>query len=279
MKINVLTNPNYSLRKTARRDFGMSNTALKHRLYYGRRRKKFTVKEPDAETGLYYYGARYLDPKTARWLSGDPAMGEYVPGPGQEAGKLPGQGGVFNYVNLHSYHYAGNNPVKLVDPDGEQAGPPPAQQPNNLPPINIPYYREPAYQGMIARHKQMDDIASVVSSISNNALGILIDRIFLGGKFEKAANEFAIKVSIEFSNIKAEAIKMFKIDLNGHYSDQIIEQYVDFVNNSMTLNYSNQKELGPYEKTVILPKLTKAQALFELDMKSKMYKAKFNPSE
>ena len=28
-------------------------------------------------------------------------------------------GGVFNVVNLHVYHYAGNNPVKYVDPDGE----------------------------------------------------------------------------------------------------------------------------------------------------------------
>jgi hypothetical protein len=26
---------------------------------------------------------------------------------------------VFNYVNLHVYHYAGNNPVKYTDPDGE----------------------------------------------------------------------------------------------------------------------------------------------------------------
>jgi hypothetical protein len=25
---------------------------------------------------------------------------------------------VFNYVNLHVYHYVGNNPVKLSDPDG-----------------------------------------------------------------------------------------------------------------------------------------------------------------
>ena len=28
-------------------------------------------------------------------------------------------GGVFNTVNLHVYHYAGNNPVKYTDPDGE----------------------------------------------------------------------------------------------------------------------------------------------------------------
>jgi len=57
-------------------------------------------------------------------LSGDPALGEYVPEApiSDEArkrnGNLPGQGGVFNYVNLHVYHYAGNNPVKYTDPDG-----------------------------------------------------------------------------------------------------------------------------------------------------------------
>ena len=27
-------------------------------------------------------------------------------------------GGVYNVVNLHLYHYAGNNPVKYMDPDG-----------------------------------------------------------------------------------------------------------------------------------------------------------------
>jgi hypothetical protein len=28
-------------------------------------------------------------------------------------------GGVYNLVNLHVYHYAGNNPVKYTDPDGD----------------------------------------------------------------------------------------------------------------------------------------------------------------
>jgi hypothetical protein len=31
---------------------------------------------------------------------------------------MPGLGGVFNYVNMHVYHYSANNPIKYVDPDG-----------------------------------------------------------------------------------------------------------------------------------------------------------------
>ena len=80
--------------------------------------------ELDEETGLYYYGARYSDQRYSRWLSGDPAVNDYIPkAPIDDDAKkhnenLPGMGGVFNVVNLHLYHYAGNNPVKYVDPDG-----------------------------------------------------------------------------------------------------------------------------------------------------------------
>jgi RHS repeat-associated protein len=58
----------------------------------------FNGKELDGETGLYYYGARYYDPRTSIWQSVDPKadlMGGWSP-----------------------YNYALNNPVKLIDPDG-----------------------------------------------------------------------------------------------------------------------------------------------------------------
>ncbi|WYD81321.1 MAG: RHS repeat-associated core domain-containing protein [Candidatus Electrothrix gigas] len=39
----------------------------------------FTAKELDEETGLYYFGARYYDPRTSVWQTTDPILGDYLP--------------------------------------------------------------------------------------------------------------------------------------------------------------------------------------------------------
>ena len=58
----------------------------------------FNAKEFDEETGLYYYGARYYDPRVSLWISTD-------------AEEL-------KYPSVNSYCYVTNNPIKIKDPDG-----------------------------------------------------------------------------------------------------------------------------------------------------------------
>ncbi|MER5711648.1 SpvB/TcaC N-terminal domain-containing protein [Streptomyces sp. NPDC002122] len=72
---------------------------------------QFTGKELDAETGLYYYGARYYNPRTQLWASTDPVLPDYLDG-----GMA---GGIAEARNLAVYTYAHNNPVKLTDPTGK----------------------------------------------------------------------------------------------------------------------------------------------------------------
>jgi RHS repeat-associated protein len=64
------------------------------------KRYRFTNKERDDETGLYYFGVRYYAAWLGRWTSSDP--GDFVDG-------------------LNMYQYAQNNPVKLVDEEGYNA--------------------------------------------------------------------------------------------------------------------------------------------------------------
>jgi RHS repeat-associated protein len=73
----------------------------------------FNSKELDFDTGLYYFGARYYDPKMSVWQSADPVLASYM-------GGSP-NAGVYHPRNLGLYTYTWNNPVALRDPDGRWA--------------------------------------------------------------------------------------------------------------------------------------------------------------
>ncbi|RYZ05672.1 MAG: RHS repeat-associated core domain-containing protein, partial [Myxococcales bacterium] len=63
------------------------------------KRYRYTGKEKDDETGLYYHGARYYAPWLGRWTAADPA-------------------GLSGGLNL--FAYVGGNPINLQDPDGRK---------------------------------------------------------------------------------------------------------------------------------------------------------------
>ena len=64
----------------------------------------FNAKELDEETGLYFYGARYYDPRTSVWLSVDPLAEDFA--------------------GIGSYVYCFNSPVRFIDIDGLAPGDP-----------------------------------------------------------------------------------------------------------------------------------------------------------
>ena len=61
---------------------------------------KFNGKQFDEETGLYYYGARYLNPMTSLWYGVDPLAEKYV--------------------TTGGYIYTLDNPIRMIDLDGRE---------------------------------------------------------------------------------------------------------------------------------------------------------------
>ena len=62
---------------------------------------KYTGKEEDSSTGLYFYGARYYDSEIGRFIQPD----TIVPSP-------------YNPQDLNRYSYCNNNPINYIDPTG-----------------------------------------------------------------------------------------------------------------------------------------------------------------
>jgi RHS repeat-associated protein len=77
--------------------------------------EKFVGKEKDKETGLYYFGARYMESRIGRFISPDPV------GPVDERTGKINEKMLLNPQRLNRYAYGLNNPYKYVDPDGEAA--------------------------------------------------------------------------------------------------------------------------------------------------------------
>ena len=128
----------------------------------------FSAKERDSETGLSYFGSRYYSSDLSIWLSVDPQAAKYA--------------------SLSPYNYCANNPVKLVDPNGEEwETPEDANYAQHL--ISIAQTRQKQYapsskeyellqegiDGLISMGKDKSQVFCFKQSDSNNGFVSLLD--------------------------------------------------------------------------------------------------------
>jgi len=117
---------------------------------------KYTGKEEDDTTGLYYYGARYYEPLIGKFLAIDKVKGD-----------------IKDPQSLNRYSYTKNNPLIYVDPDGND------EKKSNLiiystdfrgddlsTPIT-PYVVN--FADTLERNVYMDSLESVVNNIAQQA--------------------------------------------------------------------------------------------------------------
>ncbi len=91
---------------------------------FSQKRYRFSGKERDEESALYYFGARYLAPYLGRWISVDPAR-------------------FLSFSN--PYTYASDSPLSRVDPQGS-TDEPVANTSNPEDPLNYPDFESYAAQ-------------------------------------------------------------------------------------------------------------------------------------
>lgn len=142
---------------------------------------KFNGKELDEETGLYYYGARYYDPRLSLWLGTDPMQGKY-----------PG---------ISTYAFCMGNPIRFIDPDGTKI---------------IPYLftkTNPNGFGIGIPYRSMSNYFQAMKIVAKTAFG----RRFLSSFLEKGHIMYGVKGSGMYNKYTLE-IKQFNMqDVNDQF--------------------------------------------------------------
>ncbi|PTM12169.1 MAG: hypothetical protein DA408_11650 [Bacteroidetes bacterium] len=109
---------------------GRSEREVKEKEY------RYSGKERDSATGLYYYGSRYYAPWLGRWLNPDPL------------GPVDG---------LNGYFFVGNNPIRHIDPAGNK-------------------YKQAIFKGPLGNKKNESPLDKLLDSMDTPKVKAMMDK-------------------------------------------------------------------------------------------------------
>ncbi len=200
---------------------------------------KFNGKELDNETGMYYYGARYYEPRLSVWMSVDPKVEEYA--------------------YLSPYVYCANNPIIFIDPDGNKAWPV-IRQWNRADIANFAAYSQNKIHEFI-KNGEKDNCADfavrlIVGYAAENGLPLTLQN--RGGKtFDASSEDYAntkqylnaAKAGIQAADLPSNSYRVtpsetqsgdFQVIQYTKYKDKPVDfQHTAIFENSKVLVYGN----------------------------------------
>jgi RHS repeat-associated protein len=152
----------------------------------------FSGKELDPELALYYYGARYYDPRTSVWQNVDPRLAKSKPADAQ-----PELLAVFSFVR--------QNPLGYVDPDGED-------------PIFTVW--------VVGKKGAVDD-----KILKQAAAGMqkTLNDIAAQSSNKAVKDGFAVKILTNGKDLEKEKLRLGKTDFVVYVQDKITEEEVNTV--------------------------------------------------
>ena len=182
----------------------------------------FNGKELDTETGLYYYGARYYDPRVSIFLNVDPLAEK----------------------TMTPYAYTYNNPINLIDPTGMKSEDWVEDKNGNITwrkDVNEKNYQSVLKEGEIYRGKYYER----TKNWDNRKHKGLVLEIY--HTYKKMSYSRLKELSINISGIANKTGRKDKIGRDAYFAEGRMEIIATFGNNKSKVIHSSEINSGPWD--------------------------------